>query len=508
MSLAKEAAGSFLWATAASFGARLLSVVSTFLLTRYLSPEAQGEVNLAYVFVSSAGIATALGVSQYVAARPDAGRSAMFHGTVLVLGAGLLSCLLCIVAAPWAAAWLGTPRMTDYVPGLVLAHFIDRCGWVPRSLLVRQMRFRALGARVAAGELTFAASSVALAAIGLGGHAIVWGNIARAAVGLSLLLAATRLRDHLSPCRMEGRTFRELLSFGFPITVSQFFRLGATSWDNSFIGARFGEAAVGVYNQAYRLADLPATSVGDQLNDVLVPTFARVQDAGARRRAFLRAAALLALLLLPMAAGLALTARSLVAVFYPPAYAGVAPFLAVLAAISVARGFTSLSSAFLQATGRTRRFALNDILLAACVLGLMALFAPQGAVFSAAGVAIAFLGNTALMLQTLRPAGITFCDVLSAVSRPVLAIVPMGVAVVAIRAGLSSLGASPGLSLAAQILFGALVYSAAAWLVAPVVSRDLLALASSTLARRRRTPPPPCPAEPAIVREGAGDPGA
>lgn len=490
MSLAKEAAGGFLWATAASLGARLLTVVSTFLLTRYLSPEVQGELNLALVFVTSVGAATALGVAQYVAAHPSAGRSTVFHGSVLVLGTGVLSCLFCIGAAPYAAAWLDAPRLADYVPGLVLAQWLDRCGWVPRSLLVREMRFRALALRVAAGELTFAVSSVATAALGLGGHAIVAGNIARSAVMLGLVLAATGLREHLSPCPLSRRTFRDILSFGTPITVAQFFRLGATSWDNSLMGVKFGGATVGVYNQAYRLAELPATSVGDPLNDVLVPTFARLQDPAARVRGFLRAAALLGLLVSPMAAGLAIVSRPLVTVFYPPAYAGIAPFLAVLAGLGVARAFASLAGAFLQATGRTRNVAVQDILLTAGVLGSMALLARWGAVFSAAGVSLAFLGNAVLLIRALRPEGVTLAGTLRAVTGPLVACLPMTAAVLALRLGLSALHVAAGPALALEIACGALVYSAAAWLVAGAAARDLLALTAAIFRRRSSALPP------------------
>ncbi len=488
MSLAREAAGSFLWATGASFGARLLAVVSTFLLTRYLSPAAQGEVNLAYVLVASAGMATALGVSQYVASQPGVGKDVLFHGTVLVVGAGVLACVFAVGAAPWVATLLGAPRMVEYVPGLALAHAVDRCGWVPRSLLVREMRFRALGLRVAAGELTFAVSSVALAGAGLGGHAIVTGNIARSVVSLGLLLTATGLRGHLSPCPLSLGTFRRILSFGAPITVAQFFRLGATSWDNSFLGARFGEAMVGVYNQAYRLADLPATSVGDPLNDVLVPTFARLRDPRARRRGFLRAASLLGLLVFPMALGLAVTAGSLVEVFYPPAYAGVAPFLVVLASISIARAFASLVGAYLQATGRTRRFALNDMLLAAGVLASMALLARWGAVFCAAGATVAFLVNTALALRGLQPDGISAAAVLRAVFKPLQASVLMVIVVHALQLGLAALGVAPAPSLALMIAAGALVYCAAAWILARSIAQDFLALAATTLGRRVSSP--------------------
>lgn len=462
-----------------------MTVASTFALTRYLAPAVQGEVNLAYVLVSTAGAATALGVMQYVASRPGEGRDTAFHGSVLVLVTGLLAAVASVAVRHDAAAWLGVPGMARYVPGLALAHCIDRLQWVPRGLLVRDMRFRTAGFRVAIGEVTFAVSSVALAHAGHGGDAIVGGSLLRAAAGTTFLYAATDLRDHLSPCRLSLGTMKRLLRFGVPFTIASVFRMGAMSWDNTLMGVRFGEATVGVYNQAYRLAELPATAMGDQINDVLVPAFARTADPEARRRGFLRAASLLAALLCPMAVGLGVIAPTLVAVFYPASYRGVAPFLTALAALSLARSFGNLCGAFLQVVGRTEGFVIVDLALATLVLALMYLLSPLGAVWSAAGVSVAFAASVLLCLWLLRPDGIRIRSVLRAMVRPLAACVPMVLAVLAARRGLAWLGAPRAVALAAEVVIGAAAYTGAVFVVAGPVARDVVSL-SMSVARRRK----------------------
>ncbi|MEZ4307201.1 MAG: oligosaccharide flippase family protein [Polyangiaceae bacterium] len=484
VSLARQAAGGFAWATATTVIARLLTVASTFALTRFLAPEEPGEVNLAFVLGSSAGAATAFGVGQYVAAHPRAGRDVGFHGTLLVVVAGVLSCLFSVAVAREAGSVMGCPGMAEYVPGLALAHFLERLGWVPRSLLVREMRFRAVGLRLAAGELTFAVTSVWLAAGGAGGDAIVFGNIARASLGTAYLLWATAPRDHLWPHPLSRGTLRRMLSFGLPITAAQFFRIGATSWDNSLMGMRFGEAAVGVYNQAYRLAELPAASVGDPLNDVLVPTFARLVDPAARRRGYFRAVSLVALIVLPMSAGLAVVAGDLVRVFYPPSYREVGPFLTALAGIGVARGISSLSGAYLQSMGRTRPAALSELALVACVLGAMTMLSRLGAVAAAAGVTAAFFVHAGVVVRALSSEGIALASVARAAARPAAACAPMVAAVSGLGWALGEMGVRPGAALGAEIVAGAAVYSVAAWVVARPVVRDFAAVAASVVSRR------------------------
>lgn len=488
VSLASKAAGSLLWATLASAGSRAVTIVSTFVLTRYLTPEVQGEVNLAFVLVATLGAATGLGVNQYVAANPKDGPDITFHCTVLVAVTGLVVLGVAAAAGPAVSGLLGAPGMAPHIPGLALAHVIERCGWVPRSLLVRRMRFRLLGLRVAVSELAFAACSVALAMLGRGGESIVLGSLARSVVGLGFVLFVVDRREWLSPHALSAAVTRRLLRFGLPLSVSWMFRVGATTWDNMFMGYRFGEDTVGVYNQAYRLAELPATSVGDHCSDVLVPSFAHAEGREARRRGFLRAASLATLVVAPMTLGLGAVATTLVEVFYPPGYAGVGPFLMVLAPLGFMRVLSSLASAFLQVAGRTRIFAVIDLTLAALVLGLMTVLARWGEVAACLGVLLAFSASLFLILRCLRPEGIDLGDVGAAVVRPLAAAGLMAAAVFGIRAGLTALGAHAAVRLTGEVVGGALVYTGMLRGIAPRTVSDFVGLARSVLARRRAAP--------------------
>ncbi|MCU0686958.1 MAG: oligosaccharide flippase family protein [Polyangiaceae bacterium] len=486
MSLAKKAAAGFLWATAANLGSRVITIGSTFVLTRFLTPEVQGEVNVATVFVATFGWATSFGVGQYLAAHPKAGRQVAFHGSMLVLASGLLMIAVCIGMRDLAGAFLHTPDMARYVPGLAVSQFIDRFGAVPRSVLVRDMRFSAVGARVALGELAFAMSSVALAAFGWGGDAIVGANLVRAVLGLGFLALIVDRREYLEPSPFDPARLREILRFGLPISISYVFHVGSMQWDNLFIAYRFGESANGLYNQAYRLAELPASNVGEQVNDVLVPTFARVEDPAARARGLTRAAGLMSLVVFPMAAGLGVIAPTLVAAFYPPAYAGVSPFLAVLAPLSMARSIGVLLAGYLQVLGKTRSFVLLDIILVVTLLGSMALLAPLGPTATAFGVGIAFSVNVASLLWVMRPEGVRPAAIAGAVVRPLLACGPLVAAVLGLRYVLAPLALPAFARLGLEVTAGALAFVGAAFLFAPALARDFLELGLGTLRRRRQ----------------------
>lgn len=474
-----------MWTTGANVGSRIITIISTFILTRFLPPEVQGEVYAALVFVQTLATATSLGVGQYIAANPDADRDVTFHGSVLLLGAGAVVCVTAFFGRHLVADILDAPSVIVYAPALALSHYIDRCGWLPRNILVRDMRFKMIGIRLAVGEVSYAATTVLFAYLGYGGWSIIIGNLVRAGLGLIFLVAVTNWRDYLQPCRLAWGTMSKILHYGFPVSLANTFHIAAQQWDNGFMVRRFGEETLGLYNQAYRLADLPATNVGEQINDVLVPTFARVTDPEARRRGLLRAAALMALIVFPMAIGLGCVSESLVAACYAPSYAGVAPFLTAISVLSMSRSIGILAGGYLQVTGRTRIFALLDFLLVVMVLLFMWLFAPYGAVASAIGVGVAFSLNVLFILFSLRPEGISVSAVLLSLGRPFLACIPMAAAVFAVRYGLEGLGWPAGARVVVEVLVGAAAYVGSALLVARRIARDFMDLALGMVRRRR-----------------------
>src|SRR6185503_4084941 len=105
---------------------------------------------------------------------------------------------------------------------------------------------------------------------GLGGAALIWAAIARSVVRVASLSVTTPRRAWLEPCRITWKRTRELFAFGLPMSVATLMSFGSRRWDNILIGRHFGPSVAGLYNQAYNLADIPATQIGETIGDVLV----------------------------------------------------------------------------------------------------------------------------------------------------------------------------------------------------------------------------------------------
>lgn len=472
------------WSIGADVGSRLLGVVGTLVLTRFLAPEVVGEVAVASVLALTAGMLSNIGFGQYVVAKPKATRSQVFHATFYNLTFAVAGACLIVVFAEPLAPLFDAPGMTQYVPGLALAMFFQRASLTPARVLGRDLRFRVVSLGRATGEIAYTGVSVGLAAAGWGGEAIVWGNIARSVLQLLIYAASVHRPDWLQFGKITRKETRELFGFGAPLAVAGVAATACQWWDNLLFSRLFGPAQMGLYKLAYNLADIPAAHIGEHIGDVLLPSFARMED-GQRRQALVRSTAILGLIVFPLAVGLSAVAPTLTAVLFNEEWQGLAPYLVVLAGLSVVRPVGWTVGSYLISRHAQRAVMTLEVgklcLLMACIY----IFGLAGPVWAATGVGVAFgLHAVASMWMAHATDGIPFGEMVGNMIRPLLACVPLAVAAVGTRLVADSLGFGDTVaSLVAQIVAGGVVYVVAALTVAKRTSDDFIGLLRKALKR-------------------------
>jgi PST family polysaccharide transporter len=436
------------------------------------------------VVAATANALTIMGFGQFVVANPREGDRTVFHATLFHL---LIGCA--VFVALWLlrepiASWLETPELPMLLPLVLLATVMDRLAYTPTRVLARDMRFRALVLRMLAGEIAYVAVSVGLAMKGLGAQAIVWGILARAVAGGLLIILAMNPRRWFGVGRLSWSTTRRMLRYGMPLGAANALHWISKRGDNLLIAGMFGPAAAGQYNLAYNLADIPATQIGEQVGDVLLPSFAKMETASARKRALVRAAGLLALLVFPAAVGLAALAPTLVRTIFDPRWWNIAPMLVVLSVLSVMRPLGWLVGAYLQAVHRTRTVMLLELLKTVGLLLSVIALGQLGLVWACGGVGVAFgIHALASMLTLKRDDGVPVRDLLVVLAPPLVAVLPMVICVMGTRQLFAAAELPLWSSLLAELAAGALTYAASGWLLASRQARDFVGLLAGALRR-------------------------
>ena len=492
MSHVQKAARGALWTVLSSMGGRVIGVLGTLIMTRFMFPEIIGEVTDASIIAMSMSWVSSIGFSQYavVKGRGPFELEVTWHAAVFNIVLGTIALGGCAAFGGRLASIFGAPNAAAYVPGMALAVWIRRWGTIPERILTRRMNFRASGMAQMVGEFAYTAIALSLAALGFGGsdhpgQAIVVANIVQSIAMSAIVIRASGLAAWTTPTPLRWMRIKDMLKFGIPMMIQNLAHAGSRYWDNLLITRCFGTTAAGTYNMAYNLADIPAIQVGEQFALVLMPSMAELPPER-RARAFERSSGLLALILFPLAVGLGLVAYPLIELLLPSnKWQDVAPLLVVLSSLSIFRPITWVVSAYLEASSKTGRLMWLEIGKTAILLVGIAVLAEYGLRAAAAAVGVSFgLMAIAGVIMVLRE-GPSPARLVLGFARPLVACGVMAVATRAVGYGLAAVGLDhAAVLLVSEILAGALGYVAAAFAIAPDAVRDLLMLLKQALKKR------------------------
>lgn len=464
---------------------RALGVVGTLVLTHLIAPDAYGEVSDASVVAFTVNTIANVGVGVYVIAHPQSTREELFHAALLHIGLGLLFLAPLPWLGPSLGRALGAPTMARYLPGMMLAVIFERFIMIPDRLLVREMRFGAVSTQRALGEIVYTVVSVGGAAFGLGAMAVVAGNVVRSGVRAVVLLRVVDWRQWLLPCRLRWEICKRVVRFGIPISLGQMLSFALRRWDNLVVSRLHGAAAVGAYNLAYNLADIPAVQVGEQITDALQVTFTGqgVSDPLGR---LLRSLAILSLVMTPLAVGLGAVAPTLTALLLDKRWTEVGPMLVWLSVISFPRPLSGAVSAYMSVRHQRRAFLALEVFTLATLLATLLTLGRVSPVAACVAVGATFiLRLVAAGVLLWRIDGVPLWRFFRPQLPPVLAALVMAAAVTGTRLGLARAGVPNVASLILQIAVGGPVYVLAALVLARGTSREVLNLVRAAFARRR-----------------------
>ena len=463
---------------------RVLQLVGTLVLTRFIAPDDYGAVLTASIAVMTASVFTSFAFGQSLIAKKASAEIAM-QAMIIHVGLGVVAMAVVYLGREPLGRMLETPDMGQYVLGYAIATLLDRARYVPERLIMRALRFRALATINGLGEIVFTGVALALAR-SYGAHAVMIAALVRSSLTSALFFLAAPRAEWLVRTGLRGADVRELLAYGWPIMIAAISDRAATRWDNLIMSKLFDPGVMGRYNLAYSLAEMPISHVAEHIGEVLMPSFARMEDEQ-RRSAVIRAASLMALIVAPLGVGLGAVAPTVVATFFDERWAAMGPMLTILAMMALFRPTLWSAIAYLQAIQQTRLVMLSSFFRAAIVLSLVYVFGLLGEPeWACIGACIGyFIHSVVTVVVAGRVAGFSVRAYLLGASRPILPCIPMFAAVWGLERVLSSTGVPLTVSLILQVIAGAAVYIASAFVLARPSVDELLRLGREALRRRR-----------------------
>tara|TARA_B100000519_G_scaffold139380_1_gene120753 strand:+ start:10042 stop:11475 length:1434 start_codon:yes stop_codon:yes gene_type:complete len=390
----KTRAFRLIWIFIEKVGLIALSILSFWIIARYLTPS---EIGTAVIILS---------VSELIA---------LFYTTILTS-----PMLKFRVITPeengsyfWGSLMLGSASfmLVCGIGALVLndtaAYFMLAVGAlsIPISLLgklyichmQRDGAYKQLAVRSLLSKVMGMSSGILLAIYGFGGWAVIGQAVVMQLVSTVVIMFSYKLRV---PFCFDGHFFyTKLIKTGWPIALKALNWTAMNKGVEMILAAVSGSAAVGYFNVAKRVVDLPVNAITQGLNSYAIPVMSRRRDADTQlesfRTFFLSATKFSSFVVFPFFLLIAVAAEPIVLTLLGERWAESAPILTVLAIAAALATSATFIPAMLIALDKSQ-LTVNAIFVTSIIVLIIVWL--LGAEIGAMGAAVAIFTRTLLLL--------------------------------------------------------------------------------------------------------------
>lgn len=475
MSLQQKAIKGVLWSTVQNWGGQALLLITFLILARLLGPETFGLVSMANVFIHFVQALVSQGFADALIQRKDLEKEHIDTAFWANLALGFLVFGGFLLSSRAIADSFHQAQLAPIIQCLSISVVINSFNATQQAILKRNFNFKSLAVRQLLGQIVGCFISVVMAFQGFGVWSLVSQQLISSLVGTVLLW---HLSDWRPGFQFSLKRFWELFHFGIHVTGISVMTFLNLRGDDLLIGYFLGPVALGYYTVAYKLLVTLTQLLVDTTRQVVLPTFAKLQDdIGKMRNAFYTATELVSFVAIPAFTGMAILAPNLVFGLFGEQWAASIPVMRLLAFVGLINTAFSFSGAISMAMGKP---GWNlSVLLVETVVKLLAFLiaAPLGINAVAWGLLLATLSITPLRLWLVHR--FIYINVFSYFKQFTVPVSGSLIMVASILAGKYLWGGadSSPLVLGIYVAIGAMSYGLSLMILAPQFVQKIVGLA-------------------------------
>lgn len=351
------------WTFGSSITVRLMQFLVTVVLAHLLAPSAFGLFALAALIITAITLFRDLGFGQaLIYHKTDVQKNA--ETTLLISGAfGFVAWGAMYFVSPLVCKVFGNPNLLSPLRIMSFSVVLSSLATVPSILLEKELEFRKRAMPEFALGITYAVVSIVLAMKGFGVWSLVWGHVTSVFAQSAVAWAVAGWKPSISYHKASAE---RTLSYGKPLMAASVLYLAFFYIDNAAIGKWLGVTALGFYNLAYTVCNLPATNITHVVNKVMYPAYSKLNhDVPALRDAYTKTVKSIALLTFPIAIWLFFASGDLVNGFFGHKWEPTIPLFRVLAFYGLFRSIGATAGSVFMAVGEPKWvYKLNCLQLA------------------------------------------------------------------------------------------------------------------------------------------------
>lgn len=420
-----------MWTILFKFVTRGLGLISVVILARLLVPADFGLVAMAMAIIAALEVLSAFNLDVVLIQNQNAERKHYDTAWSLNLIVGALQALILILIAPLIADFYNDQRLQMIVYLLALGRVMGGFENIGMVIFRKDLQFHKDFKFQVIKKMVSFSITMGMAFWLRNYWALIGGMLAGTLAGVALSYALQPYRPKFSLVAMG-----ELFHFSKWLLVNDILYFLKNQSSSFILGKLGGPHALGVFTVSSEISHLPSSDLVAPINRAIFPGYAKMAgDMGVLRQGFLNVFSAIALFVLPIGAGIVLTAEPLVHLMLGAKWAEAVPLIEILAVSGIATALQSNQSSVYLALGRPKILTLLTaihvtLLLPLLVWGAM-LDGARGAAIATLFVAVLLMPLTfAILLRTIK---LRMSKLMGVLWRPLVATTFMILAIIVVR---------------------------------------------------------------------------
>lgn len=377
-----------LWIITLRIFNRALGFIRTIVLARLLAPEDFGVLGIALLSLSTLETFSQTGFQPaLIQKKANVEPYLDTAWTVSVIRGTVLFCIL-FFSATHIAEFFNSPEAILVIRMIALFALLSGLRNIGVIFFRKELEFNKHFFYEFSATCADLLVAVILAFVLRNVWAMVWGGLA---ANLTRLIMSYVLHAYRPKLKFEKEKFQELFGFGKWVLGSSLVVFLVTQGDDIFVGKLLGVTALGLYQIAYAISNLPATEITHVISQVTYPAYSKLQDQPAKlREAYLRVLQLTVFLATPLTVGIIVLAPQFIQILLGEKWLPAVPAVQILALAGLLRSIAATSGYLFYALGKVKIDTMLQILRLSI---LASLIYPLAAKFQLLGVSIAVVAS-------------------------------------------------------------------------------------------------------------------
>lgn len=350
VSLAPKVARGGFWLLSLRVMEKALGLVRLVILARLLAPNDFGHLGIALLTISTLETFSQTGFQAALIQKKGKVDDYLDTAWTVSVFRGIFLFTILFLSAPYLVIFFDSPTPALFIQVIGIQILFQGFTNIGIVYFQKELEFNKLAVYRLCSTLAYFIISVTAAIILKNVWALVFGVLAE---GLTGLITSYLIHPYRPRFSFNLDKIKELFGFGKWVFGSTILIFLITQGDDIFVGKMLGMAALGFYQMAYRISNMPATEITHVISQVTFPAYSKMQDNLPRlRESYLRVLQLTAFLSFPITGLIFILAPDFIEIFLGKKWMPMVPIIQVLVAAGLVRSIAATTGPIFNAVGK------------------------------------------------------------------------------------------------------------------------------------------------------------